>query len=382
MQDKVKTAIVHEWFVNYAGSEKVVESLTNIWQDADVFALVDFLDDKQREIILKGKHAKTSFIQKLPFAKKRHRNYLPLFPFAVERLDLSKYDLIISSSHSVTKGIKTKPNQLHISYCHSPMRYAWDNAELYLSQANMSAGIKGFLAKSIINYLRKWDLKTAARPNFLIANSKFISEKIKRIYSRDSTVIYPPVDVNRFNFVKEKKDYYLTASRMVPYKRADLIVEAFSTMKNKKLKVIGSGPELNKIRSLAASNIELLGYKEDEELKNLLQHAKAFVFAAEEDFGITVVEAMACGTPVIGLNKGGTAETVVNHKTGILFESQTIESIKKAILEFEDNENLFDPKIISEHAQQFSRDIFEKRILDFVSKESEKFFANQLVNKK
>ena len=228
MKENLKTAIVHEWFVNYAGSEKVVESFTNIWQDADVFALVDFLDDKHRNIILKGKFAKTSLIQKLPFAKKKHRNYLPLFPFAVERLDLSKYDLIISSSHSVTKGIKTKPNQLHISYCHSPMRYVWDNAELYLSQANISGGMKGFLARSVIKYLRKWDLKTASRPNFLIANSKFISEKIKRIYNRDSAVIYPPVDVNKFNYTISKSDYYLTASRMVPYKRVDLIVEAFS----------------------------------------------------------------------------------------------------------------------------------------------------------
>ncbi len=376
MKNKVKTAIVHEWFVNYAGSEKVVESFTNIWQDADVFALVDFLDDKQREIVLKGKYAKTSLIQKLPFAKKRHRNYIPLFPFAIERLDLSKYDLIISSSHSVTKGIKTKPNQLHISYCHSPMRYAWDNAELYLSQANMSKGLKGLAAKSVINYLRKWDLKTASRPNFLIANSKFISEKIKRIYNRNSTVIYPPVDVNKLNYVKEKSDYYLTASRLVPYKRVDLIVEAFSSMENKKLKVIGSGPELNRIKNLSSANIEFLGYKDDEELKDLMQHARAFVFAAEEDFGITVVEAMACGTPVLALNKGGTAETVVNQKTGILFESQTIDSIKKAISEFEGKENLFSPEIIAEHAQQFSRDIFEKRILDFINDKSEKFFRN------
>lgn len=375
MREYLKTAIVHEWFVNYAGSEKVVESFTNIWKDADVFALVDFLDHKQREIILKGKHANTSLIQKLPFAKKKHRNYLPLFPLAIERLDLSEYDLIISSSHSVTKGIKMKPSQLHISYCHSPMRYAWDNAELYLNQANMSKGLKGLVAKSVINYLRKWDLKTASRPNFLVANSKFISKKIKRIYDRDSIVIYPPVDVNKFNCIKEKKDYYLTASRMVPYKRVDLIVEAFSGMKNKWLKVIGNGPELNRIKNLAASNIEFLGYKEDQELKDLMQHAKAFVFAAEEDFGITVVEAMACGTPVVALNKGGTAETVLNQKTGILFESQTTESIKRAIVEFEEKGNLFNPEIISGHAQQFSRNIFEKRMLDFVNAKSENFFG-------
>ena len=362
--------------MNYAGSEKVVESFTNIWRDADVFALVDFLDEKQRQIILKGKHVKTSLIQKFPFARKKHRNYLPLFPLAIEKLDLSKYDLIISSSHSVTKGIKINPGQLHISYCHSPMRYAWDNAELYLSQANISGGLKGFLARSVINYLREWDLKTASRPNFLVANSKFISEKLKRIYNRDSIVIYPPVDVNKYNCVPEKKDFYLTASRMVPYKRVDLVVEAFSNMKNRKLKVVGNGPELAKIKMNASSNIEFLGYKEDEDLKALMQQAKAFVFAAEEDFGITVVEAMACGTPVIALNKGGTAETVVNNLTGILFESQTTESIKNAIAEFEEKESLFDYKIISDHAQQFSRDIFEKRIRDFVSIKSEKFFGN------
>ena len=376
MKENLKAAIVHEWFVNYAGSEKVVESFTNIWRDADVFALVDFLDEKQRNIILKGKFAKTSLVQKFPFARNKHRNYLPFFPSAIERLDLSKYDLIISSSHSVTKGVITKPDQLHISYCHSPMRYAWDNAELYLSHANISGGPKGFLARSVIHYLREWDLKTASRPNFLIANSKFISEKLKRIYNRDSIVIYPPVDVSKFNCVTEKKDFYLTASRMVPYKRVDLVVEAFSNMKNRKLKVVGNGPELAKIKMNASSNIEFLGYKEDEDLKALMQQAKAFVFAAEEDFGITVVEAMACGTPVIALNKGGTAETVINNLTGILFESQTTESIKNAIAEFEEKESLFDYKIISDHAQQFGRDIFEKKIIDFVSIKSEKFFGN------
>lgn len=373
-----KTAIVHEWFVNYAGSEKVIESFTNIWHDADVFALVDFLDDKQRQIILKGKHAHTSLIQKLPFARKKHRYYLPLFPFAIERVDLSKYDLIISSSHSVAKGIKIKPHQLHISYCHSPMRYSWDNAEQYLTEARVNKGIKRLVANSMIDYLRKWDLSTSGRPDYLIANSKFISEKIKRIYNRESTVIYPPVDVNKFTCTTKKENYYLIASRMVPYKRVDLIVEVFSLLKDKKLKVVGHGPELDKIKKIATSNIELLGYKEDEELKLLMQNAKAFVFAAEEDFGIAVVEAMACGTPVIALNKGGTSETVINGKTGVLFESQTTESIKNAVVEFEQKENLFEPKFISDHAQQFSRDIFEKKIRDFVNNESEKFFRKKV----
>ena len=194
----LKTAIVHEWLVNYAGSERVVESFTNIWPEADVFSLVDFLNDDQRKIILKGKKAKTSFIQKLPFAKKKHRNYLPLFPAAIEKLDLSGYDVIVSSSHAVTKGIKKTPNQLHITYCHSPMRYIWDQADQYLK------GAKGLIAKLFINYLRKWDLKSASNVDFFIANSHHIAEKIKRIYNRDAEVIFPPVDVDKLEVSEYK----------------------------------------------------------------------------------------------------------------------------------------------------------------------------------
>lgn len=371
---KLKTAIVHEWFADYAGSERVVESFTNIWPDADVFTLADLLTEEERKIILKSKPPKTSFIHKLPFAKTKHRWYLPLFPFAIERFDFSDYDLIISSSHAVTKGLRKTSNQLHISYCHSPMRYAWDNAELYLNQANISRGIKGFAARSVINYLRNWDLKTASRPDYLIANSKFIAGKIKRIYNRDSDVIYPPVDVDKFGPVSEKNNYYLTASRLVPYKRAELIVEAFSQMPEKKLKVVGQGPELKNIKEKASSNIEILGYKTGAELKSLMQKAKAFVFAAEEDFGITVVEAMACGTPVIAFNKGGTAETVIDGKTGVLFNTQTSESIIKAIKEFDEIIGRFNPGEISAYAEQFSRDKFEKNIIDYVQDKSVNFF--------
>lgn len=376
----MKIAIVHEWFAEYAGSERVVESFTNLWPDADVFALVDLLNEDERRIILKSKRPITSFIQKMPFAKTKHRYYLPLFPLAIERFDFTGYDIIISSSHAVTKGLKKTPNQLHISYCHSPMRYAWDNTELYLDQANISKGLKGFTARKIINYLRKWDLKTASRPDFLIANSKFIAGKIKRIYNREADVIYPPVDVNKFDCVKEKGDYFLTASRMVPYKRVDLMVEAFSKMTDKKLKVVGQGSEFKNIKNNVTPNIELLGYKNDKELKTLLQKARAFVFAAEEDFGITVVEAMACGTPVIALNKGGTAETVIDSKTGILFNSQNVKSIKEAVLQFEDTAGLFNPQIISDHARQFNREIFEGKIKEYVREKSLNFFNKEVIH--
>ena len=364
---KYKTSIVHEWLVNYAGSERVVESFTNIWQDADIFALVDFLNNEQRETILKGKKANTTFIQHLPLARKKHRYYLPLFPIAIERLDLSEYQLIVSSAHAVSKGVKTKSNQLHICYCHSPMRYAWDQSEHYLT------GIKGTFAKAFMNYLRNWDLKTADNVNFFIANSHHIAEKIKRIYKRDATVIYPPVDIDKFEVSEKKDDYYLIASRFVPYKKVDVVVEAFNHMPDKKLLVIGSGPEKEKIKSIAKSNIEFLPHQEFPQLKEYMKKAKAFVFAAEEDFGIVVVEAMACGTPVIALNKGGTSESVIDGKTGIHFNEQTRESIIGAIKDFEKRIDYFDIQSIRKHAENFDRKNFEDNIKEFVSNKLKTF---------
>ncbi len=370
----MKVAIVHEWFVNYAGSERVVESFINIFPEADVFALVDFLNKEHRHQILKGKFAKTSFIQKLPFANKHHRKYLPLFPKAIESLDLSNYDLILSSSHAVTKGVRKNKNQLHISYCHSPMRYIWDEAERYFEAANLNKGLKKFFANQILNYLRKWDLKSAQLPDYLIANSNYISEKIKRIYKRDSEVIYPPVDTTLFPLYEKKEDFYLIASRLVPYKKVDLVVQAFSIMPDKKLIVIGSGPEKEKIKSLLTSNIDFLGYQDSEKLRDYMQRAKAFIFAAEEDFGIVLVEAMACGTPVIALNKGGTAETVIDSKTGLHFTNQSVNDIAQAVRSFENNQNSFIPKVISEYAKRFDRDIFEKTMKNFVEQKMNEFF--------
>jgi glycosyltransferase involved in cell wall biosynthesis len=356
----MKVAIVHEWLVNYAGSERCVESFTNIWKEADVFALVDFLNDEERLTILKGKKAKTSFIQKLPFAKTKHRYYLPLFPKAVEQFDLSNYDVIISSSHAVAKGVRTNKNQLHISYCYSPMRYAWDSADEYLQ------GFKGKAAKLFINYLRKWDLKSSQNPHYIIGISEHIARKIKRIYNRNADVIYPPVDVHLFPLELAKEDYYLAASRLVPYKKIDLIVEAFSEMPDKKLLVVGSGPEKEKIKSKAASNVQILGYQNFDSLRKYMQKAKAFIFSAEEDFGIVVLEAMACGTPVIALNQGGTAETVVNMVNGIHFNEQTAQSIINAVNSFEEVEKNFNLENVSLSAKKFSRENFETAIYNYV----------------
>ncbi len=378
----MKTAIVHEWFVNYAGSEKCVESFTNIWPDADVFALVDFLNDEQREIILKGKHAHTSFIQHLPYAKTQHRKYLPLFPKAIESFNLSKYDLIISSSHAVAKGVKVNPNQLHICYCHSPMRYVWDEADYYFQEANLTSGIKGKIAKKTLKYLRRWDLKSANNVNYFIANSNNIAKKIKRIYNREADVIYPPVDTQKFSLVTEKEDYYLTASRLVPYKRIDLIVDAFADMLDKKLVVIGSGPEKEKIMSKATPNVDVLGYQDFESLREYMQKAKAFVFTAEEDFGIIVVEAMACGTPVIAGNYGGTSESVINGITGLLFPEQTVQSLIEAVKKFDVISHSMNYSEIRSHTEKFSRKTFEENIKNYVKEKTELFNKKNIVKKK
>ncbi|MBK7379596.1 MAG: glycosyltransferase family 4 protein [Ignavibacteriales bacterium] len=369
----MKTAIIHEWLVNYGGSERCVQSFANLWKDAPVYSLVDFLNDEERKIILNDKHAVTSFIQKLPFAKKKHRNYLPLFPIAVEQFDLNEFDLIISSSHAVAKGALTNSNQLHICYCHTPIRYAWDLTHQYLNEAGLSHGLKSIIVKSILHYIRNWDIASSLRPDYFIANSKYIARRINKLYRREADVIYPPVDTELFPVEKNKDNYYLTAARFVPYKRVDLIAEAFTQMPDKKLIIIGDGPEEQKIKSKSGKNVELVGYQKTAELKKYLQKAKAFVFAAEEDFGISVIEAMSCGTPVIALSKGGTGETVIDGQTGILFDEQISASIISAVKRFESKIDSFDPAKLNQYAKQFDRKIFEQNILNFVEKKYNQF---------
>lgn len=351
-----------------------MESFNNIYPESDIFSLVDFLNDEERNIILKGKHANKSFIQKLPFAKKKHRNYLVLFPLAIEQFDLSSYDLVVTSSHAVAKGVLTNSNQLHICYCHTPIRYAWDLYYRYITEAGFTKGLKGLIAKPTLHYIRMWDISTANRPDYFIANSKHIAKRIKKTYNRDAEVIYPPVDVDKFPIFEKKENYYLTASRMVPYKRIDLIVEAFTKMPDKKLVVIGHGPEMKKIEQKAGKNIELLGYQPDNKLVEFMQKAKAFVFAAEEDFGIIAVEAMAAGTPVIAWKRGGTGESIIDNKTGILFNDQNTGAIIDAVKRFEKTENSFNPKIISEYASGFSRKNFEQNISSFINNRLNEFY--------
>lgn len=328
----MKIALVQDWFVVNGGAEKVVREIVHLYPDLKVFSLVDFLNDEDRQFILNGKKATTSYIQNFPFAKKYYRSYLPFFPNAIESLDFTGFDLIISSSSAVAKGIKKQPGQIHICYCHSPVRYAWDLQEEYLAKLSW---LKRQLSKPVLQYIRNWDLKTTDRVDLFIANSKNIAERIKRIYNRDSIVVYPPVDTESFLPVEKKEDYYFTTLRVVPYKKLDLIIETFNEMPDKKLIVSGDGPELEKLISGANKNITFTGFVKREALISYMQKARAFIIAAEEDFGITSIEAQSCCTPVIAYKKGGYLETVVDGKTGLFFEEQTVDCLKKTIDRFE-----------------------------------------------
>ncbi|MCF2649145.1 glycosyltransferase family 4 protein [Niallia circulans] len=364
----MKTAIIHDWLVVYNGAEKVLEEILKIYPDADLYSTVEYLEEKDRHFI-QNKKVNTTFIQKLPFSKSKYRAYLPLMPLAIEQLDLSKYDLIISSSYAVAKGVITGPDQLHISYVHSPIRYAWDLQHQYLKESGMDKGIKGYITRFLLHKIRNWDYRTANGVDFFMSNSDFIGRRIWKVYKRKSQTVYPPVDVASFSFHPEKEDFYLTASRMVPYKKIDTIVEAFSLMPNKKLIVIGDGPDFKKIKSKAGPDVSMMGYQSFEELKDHMQRAKGFIFAAEEDFGITPLEAQACGTPVIAYGKGGSLETVKGYMesenpTGYFFYEQTAQSIKKAVEEFE--QISFNPSNCREHALKFSPDRFREDFKQFI----------------
>jgi glycosyltransferase involved in cell wall biosynthesis len=366
----MKIAIVCDWLVTLGGAEKVIAEMLRCYPDADVFAVVDFLDEKQRQ--LSGiKPATTSFIQKLPWAKTKYRSYLPLMPLAIEQFDLSAYDIILSSSHAVAKGVIISPHQTHISYVHSPMRYAWDLQHQYLRESGLQQKWRGWIARWLLHKLRLWDTRAANSVDHFLANSQFIAKRIEKTYRRSAIVLYPPVDTTRFTPGTQKADFYLAASRLVPYKRIDLIVEAFQHMPDKKLIVIGDGPEFDKIKSKASNNVTLLGYQSDAILIDHLQRARAFVFAAEEDFGILPLEAQACGTPVIAYGKGGALETVrglsESQPTGVFFATQSVESIQNAINEFENNQSRLTADNCIQQAHKFNPEIFQRGLQRLVT---------------
>jgi glycosyltransferase involved in cell wall biosynthesis len=365
----MKIAIVHDWLVTYAGAERVLEEMLAVYSDADLYSLIEFLPENQRDF-LEGRQVQTSFLQRLPGARKHYRNYLPLMPLAVERFDLSAYDLVISSSHAVAKGVRTTPDQLHICMCYSPMRYAWDLQHQYLRETGLDRGVKGMLTRMLLYRLRLWDARTAGGVDRFIAISNFIAQRIRNSYGRESTVIYPPVDVERLIPAGRREDFYFTASRMVPYKRIDLIVEAFAAMPSRRLVVMGDGPECKRIRARSAPNVQFLGRQPFTVLRDHLQRARAFVFAAEEDFGIAPLEAQACGTPVIAFGKGGALETIVGLNdptpTGVFFEQQTVRSIGEAVERFEQEEERITVDACRTNALRFAPDRFRREFRSYV----------------
>ena len=363
-----RVAIVHDWLVTYAGAERVLEQIIDCFPEADLFAVVDFVDEKDRAF-LRGKPVTTSFIQRLPFARKKYRGWLPLMPLAIEQLDVSGYDVVISSSHAVAKGVLTGPDQFHLSYVHSPIRYAWDLQHQYLQESHLTRGPKSAMARLILHYIRNWDVRTANSVDQFVANSQFIARRIHKVYQREAAVVYPPVDIDAFSLETRKEDFYLTASRLVPYKKIDLIVEAFARTPERRLVVIGDGPDMQKIRAKAAPNIEIMGYQPFAVLHDRMRRAKAFVFAAEEDFGISVVEAQACGTPVIAYGKGGALETVRDgaRPTGLFFEEQDAEAIIAAVDAFEREPGRIRAEDCRANAQRFSARRFREQLVACVA---------------
>lgn len=365
-------AVVHDWLPVYAGAERVLDEMLTLLPEASLYSLIEFLSEEERAF-LDGKPVTTSFIQKLPFARSKYRYYLPFAPVAIEQFDLTEYNIVLSSSYVVAKGVLTRPDQFHISYVHSPIRYAWDLHFDYLKQGGLEWGLRSMVARLILHYMRLYDVSTANRVDVFLANSKTVARRIWKTYRRRARVVYPPVDTGAFSLHEEKEDFYLTVSRLVPYKRVDLIVEAFSEMPDKKLVVIGDGPEMKKIKACAGANVRLMGYQPQEVLEEYMQRARAFIFAAQEDFGIVPVEAQACGTPVIAYGKGGATETVVPEKTGLFFREQTTRSLQQAVRRFEALAPDLDPQVIRAQAERFSAERFRRELWTIIQEEYERF---------
>jgi glycosyltransferase involved in cell wall biosynthesis len=366
----VRIALVHEWLVVPAGSEQVLQQLIALYPHADVFCLVDNLADADRLRLGVG-HPRTSFLQRIPGVQNFYRWLLPIMPNAIESLDLSAYDLVISNSHAVAKGARKRPGALHICHCCSPMRYAWDLREQYLEEAGLNHGVRGWLARKMLDRLKRWDTATSSGVDEFVSNSSFIGDRIRRAYGRSSTPIYSPVDTEFFTGGEgERGSGYVTASRFVPYKRMPAIVEAFRELPDRELIVIGDGPERERVRAAAGANVTLLGWQPRERMREEFRRARAFIFAAEEDFGIVPIEAQACGAPVIALGRGGSLETVIAagaSRTGDHFNEATPAGIAAAVREFE-SKPAPTAATCRANAEKFSEQRFRNEFSAFVSR--------------
>ncbi|MEX0774877.1 MAG: glycosyltransferase [Phycisphaeraceae bacterium] len=362
----MRVAIVHDWFTKWAGSEQVVARMLGVFPEANLYAGIDVMPAAERGP-LGGRTVRTSPAQNLPGVARWHGHYLPLLALAIEQLDLSAYDLVISSSHAIAHGVLTGPDQLHLCLCHSPMRFAWDLQHQYLAEAHLHRGLLTWPARIMLARMRRWDLAASRRPDRYIAVSQFIARRIAKCYRRPAdVVIYPPVDVAAFPLHQAKEDFYVTAGRFVPYKRTALIVAAFAKMPDKKLIVIGDGPERERVKARAGPNVTFLGHAPAATLVDHLQRARAFIFAALEDFGIAPVEAMLCGTPVIAFGQGGATETVTDNVSGLFFGQQTPDSLIEAVHRFESQRHRFVPEQVHASVERFSSERFDRQFKQYL----------------
>ena len=345
----------------------MLQSLLDLLPDADLFTLIDSLRPQER-FFIHDKPVHTSFLQNIPFARSKYRHFFPLMPLAIEQLDLSEYDAVVSSSHAFAKGVLTRGDQVHISYVHTPIRYAWDMQHEYLRQAGLERGLRSTAVRLMLHYIRNWDRSTADRVDVFVCNSQHIARRIWRSYRRHATVVYPPVEVDRFRCGHDRDDFYLAASRFVPYKRMATIAKAFAYLPGRRLIMIGDGPEFRRVAKQAPPNVQLLGYQPFDVLHEHMRRCRAFLFAAEEDFGITPVEAQACGAPVIAYGRGGVTESVIDGRTGFFFDEQTPEAIASAVERFEQRQDAFEPEAIRQNSMRFRPEIFMNRMRSVIAR--------------
>ena len=366
----MKVALIHDWLTGMRGGEKVLEVFCELYPNADLYTLLHVPGSCSPRI--EGMRIRTSFIQKLPDVARNYRRYLPLFPHAIESFDLSSYDVVISSSHCVAKGVITPPSATHVSYIHTPMRYMWDQFGEYFG-AGKAGPVTRLAAQVAGPFLRAWDEASSMRVDRYLANSNQVAERIRKRYRRDAVVIYPPVDLAKFKLVprEQRGDFYLMVGAFAPYKRVDLAIEAFRQL-GRPLKIVGAGQVGPDIARIAKGNVELLGPRSDDEIAHLYARCRAFVFPGEEDFGITPLEAQASGRPVIAFGKGGALETVVGlgpsdaRPTGVFFPTQSVESVIEAVKRLEANEHRFDPHVARANAETFDRPHFKRRLEGFL----------------
>jgi len=355
----MRVALVHDYLIQYGGAERVLEAFCEIWPEAPIFTLI--YDPARTGRAFASRKIKTSFLQKAPFIKAHHRPFLMLMPLAIEQFDLSKYDLVISDSASFAKGVITRPKTLHVCYCHTPTRYVWDDSHKYIEEFNYPAIVKK-LIPPFLNYLRLWDEAASSRPDKYIANSHFVASRIRKYYQQEAEVIHPPVKTNFF-YIGRPQDYFLMVARFLPYKKIDLAIRAFNEL-GWPLKIIGDGPEKKHLQEISKSNIEFVGLVEEAALREYYANCRAFIFPQEEDFGISAVEAMAAGRPVIAYQSGGVLEIIKENETGLFFSEQTTASLAGVLKKFRQED--FDPEIVRQHALQFDKEIFKNKINDFL----------------